>query len=293
MHQPNRAASLGPREPHRSPHPHHRRQRHARDRRGRRAPRSGRDRPRRSPIATSSTSSTPTPWRRAVASADVVVNCAAYTAVDAAEEDEELAFAINATGPAQLARRRVRRSGARLVHIQHRLRLRRRRDRAVRRGRADGPRGRVRAHQGGRRDGSARLAAPTRSSCAPPTSTAAAAHASPRRSPRRARRAAPSPWSTTRSASPRGLATSRPSCCVCWRPMPRRARITPPRPGSARGSTSPARSSHRRDWATSSRPRTRAPTRRRPPAPRGRCWATRPARAIGVARHRRLARALA
>lgn len=47
---------------------------------------------------------------------DVVVNCAAYTAVDAAEEDEAAAFAVNAVGPALLARA-ARRAGARLVHI--------------------------------------------------------------------------------------------------------------------------------------------------------------------------------
>lgn len=48
--------------------------------------------------------------------ADVVVNCAAYTAVDAAEDDEPAAFAINATGAANLARA-ARLSGARLVQI--------------------------------------------------------------------------------------------------------------------------------------------------------------------------------
>lgn len=52
----------------------------------------------------------------AVAAADLVVNCAAYTAVDAAEENEDLAFAINATGPANLAAACAA-SGARLVHI--------------------------------------------------------------------------------------------------------------------------------------------------------------------------------
>jgi len=47
---------------------------------------------------------------------DVVVNCAAYTAVDAAEEHEGAAFAVNAVGPAHLARS-AHRVGARLVHI--------------------------------------------------------------------------------------------------------------------------------------------------------------------------------
>ncbi len=52
----------------------------------------------------------------AVAEADLVINCAAYTAVDAAEENEDLALAINATGPAHLAAACAA-SGARLVHI--------------------------------------------------------------------------------------------------------------------------------------------------------------------------------
>ncbi len=47
---------------------------------------------------------------------DVVVNCAAWTAVDAAEENEAAAFAVNAVGPAHLARA-TRQSGARLVQI--------------------------------------------------------------------------------------------------------------------------------------------------------------------------------
>lgn len=52
----------------------------------------------------------------AVADADLVINCAAFTAVDAAEEQEELALAINATGPANLAAACAA-HGARLVHI--------------------------------------------------------------------------------------------------------------------------------------------------------------------------------
>jgi dTDP-4-dehydrorhamnose reductase len=48
--------------------------------------------------------------------ADVVVNAAAYTAVDAAEDDEATAFAVNAVG-AQLVARAAARHGARLVHV--------------------------------------------------------------------------------------------------------------------------------------------------------------------------------
>ncbi len=51
-----------------------------------------------------------------VAGHDVVVNCAAYTAVDAAETDEAAAFAANGTGAALVARA-ARRAGARLVHV--------------------------------------------------------------------------------------------------------------------------------------------------------------------------------
>ena len=52
----------------------------------------------------------------AVAGHDWVVNCAAFTAVDAAQEQEALAFRVNALGPAVLARA-VRQVGARLVHL--------------------------------------------------------------------------------------------------------------------------------------------------------------------------------
>lgn len=52
----------------------------------------------------------------AVAGHDVVVNCAAYTAVDAAESDEEAAHLINATGAENLARASAR-HGARLIQV--------------------------------------------------------------------------------------------------------------------------------------------------------------------------------
>lgn len=47
---------------------------------------------------------------------DFLVNCAAYTAVDKAEEDKELAFLINATGPKNLAIA-CQKHNCRLVHI--------------------------------------------------------------------------------------------------------------------------------------------------------------------------------
>ncbi len=47
---------------------------------------------------------------------DVVINAAAYTAVDAAETDEDAAFAVNATGPRLLAGA-LARHGGRLVHV--------------------------------------------------------------------------------------------------------------------------------------------------------------------------------
>lgn len=48
--------------------------------------------------------------------ADVVVNCAAWTAVDDAEEREAEAFALNAVGP-QLLARAARQTGARMVQV--------------------------------------------------------------------------------------------------------------------------------------------------------------------------------
>jgi len=53
---------------------------------------------------------------RAVADVDVVINAAAYTAVDDAESHEEDAYAINATGAGLLAAAAAD-AGARLVHV--------------------------------------------------------------------------------------------------------------------------------------------------------------------------------
>ena len=52
----------------------------------------------------------------AVAAHDVIINAAAYTAVDQAESERDLAFAINAEGPRNLARA-AHRHGTRLIHV--------------------------------------------------------------------------------------------------------------------------------------------------------------------------------
>jgi dTDP-4-dehydrorhamnose reductase len=54
--------------------------------------------------------------RDAVAGVDVVVNCAAYTKVDQAEEDVDEAMAINGLGPGILAQA-CKDSGARFIHL--------------------------------------------------------------------------------------------------------------------------------------------------------------------------------
>jgi len=51
-----------------------------------------------------------------VEAGDVVVNCAAYTAVDAAEADPDGAYAVNAVGAGNVARTCAR-AGARLIHV--------------------------------------------------------------------------------------------------------------------------------------------------------------------------------
>ncbi len=53
---------------------------------------------------------------RFVEAGDVVINCAAYTAVDAAETDEERAHAVNAVGPGNIAHACAR-AGAEFIHI--------------------------------------------------------------------------------------------------------------------------------------------------------------------------------
>lgn len=51
-----------------------------------------------------------------VAAGDVVINCAAYTAVDAAESDEARAYAVNEAGAARVAQACAQ-AGARLIHV--------------------------------------------------------------------------------------------------------------------------------------------------------------------------------
>ena len=77
---------------------------------------------------------------------DAVINCAAWTNVDGAETAEAEATLINGDGAGHLAAAAAE-VGAHLVHVSHRLRLRRRRRRAVPRGRADRPDRRLRALQ--------------------------------------------------------------------------------------------------------------------------------------------------
>ncbi|MBR0164578.1 MAG: dTDP-4-dehydrorhamnose reductase [Lachnospiraceae bacterium] len=50
------------------------------------------------------------------AKADVIINCAAYTAVDKQEEDSDLSYLINAIGPRNLAMA-AERHGAQLIHV--------------------------------------------------------------------------------------------------------------------------------------------------------------------------------
>jgi dTDP-4-dehydrorhamnose reductase len=60
--------------------------------------------------------SDPRRGQQIVLAGDVVINCAAYTAVDDAERDPDRAYAINAAGPEHIAQACAQ-AGARLVHI--------------------------------------------------------------------------------------------------------------------------------------------------------------------------------
>ncbi|MET0701842.1 MAG: dTDP-4-dehydrorhamnose reductase [Mycobacterium sp.] len=53
---------------------------------------------------------------RFVEAGDVVINCAAFTDVDGAEADEDTAYAVNATGPENVAQACAR-AGAQMIHI--------------------------------------------------------------------------------------------------------------------------------------------------------------------------------
>jgi dTDP-4-dehydrorhamnose reductase len=58
----------------------------------------------------------PAAAERIVARGDVVINCAAFTNVDAAESDEAAAYAVNAAAPGHIARACAR-AGAGLIHV--------------------------------------------------------------------------------------------------------------------------------------------------------------------------------
>ncbi|OBG98194.1 dTDP-4-dehydrorhamnose reductase [Mycobacterium sp. E3251] len=58
----------------------------------------------------------PAAAERIIERGDVVINCAAYTDVDGAESDEAGAYAVNATGPENIARACAR-AGARFIHV--------------------------------------------------------------------------------------------------------------------------------------------------------------------------------
>lgn len=58
----------------------------------------------------------PAAAERVIRAGDVVVNCAAYTKVDAAESDPDAAHLVNATGPGHVAQSCAR-AGAALVHV--------------------------------------------------------------------------------------------------------------------------------------------------------------------------------
>ncbi len=115
--------------------------------------RRGRSRGRRAWTCPRSTSPRRTRWPSALDSIrpDVVVNAAAYTAVDAAEEHEDLALRVNGEGPRVLAAADRAASRDPPGPHQHRLRVRRRRHGPLRRGRPAGTPLGLRPNEAGRR----------------------------------------------------------------------------------------------------------------------------------------------
>ena len=141
--------------------------------------------------------------RAAVRGQEVVVNAAAWTAVDDAETNEPQAFAVNATGAANLARACAE-AGAELVQVSTDY---------VFAGDATTPYAEcrparaavgLRTHQGRRRVGRRPPCARAAGWCAPRGCTAPAGPASSRPWPASRRSARPSTWWTTSTASPRG-----------------------------------------------------------------------------------------
>ena len=147
---------------------------------------------RRSPASAGrrSTSPTPTPVGGAVAAGepDLVVNAAAYTAVDQAESEPERAFAVNARRPGARSPRAAPALGVPLIHVSTDYVFDGTKRGALCRGRPGRAARRLWRQQGGRRARrSARALPAPSSSCAPPGSTAPHGqqlrpdHAAPRR----------------------------------------------------------------------------------------------------------------
>ena len=91
----------------------------------------------------------------------LIVNAAAYTAVDRAESEPDAAFAVNADGPAHLAEAAAA-AGSLARPPFHRLRVRRRQAGRLHRRRSGPAARRLRGQQGGRREGGPRAARPPR-----------------------------------------------------------------------------------------------------------------------------------